>query len=488
MPVAGAGCIVWVLYQLADVPYLKTMLSSIYVLSLLSFFSDGKNQHKSEVWWAVLINQPARILIFSFLLLSVTGTVLLMLPFVFPHGQHIHLIDAAFTAVSAACVTGLTVLDTERDFTTFGQMVILLLIQLGGLGIMSITAVAVHAIGHRISMQQERILTEITDTDHADLLKSIITILKYTLFIEGAGALLLSLLFFLHDGMLLQSLWQGFFTAVSAFCNAGFSLQSDSLVPYRNHPLILNTIAFLIVSGGMAPATLFAVPLVFKRHMRSSTIRITLFTTAVLLISGTLVFLSFEWRGMLNGLSFFDKIDNAFFQSVTLRTAGFNSLNISAATGPTLLLMLLLMFIGGNPGGTAGGVKTAVAGILALTFWNTILNRKDILVGNKRIMTETVFRSVAIVIAGGIIWLCTVIMLMATQQIGARELVFEAMSALGTVGLTTGATARLDEIGKIIIMIAMFAGRVGPMTLFMLLGNDKMFAGSRNPNARITLT
>jgi len=487
-PATGAGIIVWLLFTQGATDHLKVVLRSIYVVTLLFFSYDTNHPHKNEGWWAVLINQPARILIFSFLLLSLTGTILLMLPFVTPGGQYILPIDAAFTSVSAVCVTGLTVLDTQVNFTRFGQGIILLLIQLGGLGIMSITAVAVQAMGHRISMKQERLLTEITDTDHADLLKSIITILKYTFVIEGAGTILLSFLFYTVGDTIPLSLWRGTFTAVSAFCNAGFSLQTSSLVPYREYPLILGTVSLLIIAGGMAPATLFAVPMVLKHRMRSSTVRIPLYTTAVLLVSGTVVFLTFEWWGMLDGLSFFNKIGNAWFQSVTLRTAGFNSLDIAAASGPTLLIMLILMFIGGSPGGTAGGVKTAVAGVLALTFWSTITNRKDILIGNKRIMTETVFRSVAIVISGGIIWLCTVVMLMATQQIAARDLIFEAMSALGTVGLTTGATVQLDEIGKIIIMIAMFAGRVGPMTLFMLLGNDKLYNGSRNPDARITLT
>jgi len=461
---------------------------TIYLGVFLHFIRSLDGMHHREDRWSLVTSQPARVLLLSFLLLSAAGTMLLLLPFVTPSGRHVQLIDAAFTSVSAVCVTGLTVLDTSLDFSPFGQFVILLLIQAGGLGIMTITAVAVYAIGHRMSLQQERILTEITDSGHADLLRSITTIVKFTMIAEGAGALLLTLFFHLQNDPPAQALWRGVFTSVSAFCNAGFSLQSESLVPYRNNPFVLNTVALLIIAGGMAPATFLALPVLLKRRSIAVSAAVPLVATAVLLVSGTLMCLAFEWRGMLDGFSWAGKLDNAWFQSVTLRTAGFNSVDLSAASAPTLLFMILYMFIGGSPGGTAGGVKTAVAGVLALTFWSTVSNRRDIQAGNRRIMTETVFKAVTIVISGCIVWLCTVVMLMATQQIPVRDLVFEAMSALGTVGLSTGATAGLDEPGKTIIMIAMFAGRVGPMTLFMFLGGRQLRSGPQSPDVYIPLT
>jgi trk system potassium uptake protein TrkH len=195
-----------------------------------------------------------------------------------------------------------------------------------------------------------------------------------------------------------------------------------------------------------------------------------------------------EWNGILSGLSFFDKIHNAWFQSATLRTAGFNSVDITGMISPTFLVMLCFMFIGGSPGGTAGGIKTTTIGILALTFVANITNRNVVIIKNRRILSGTIYRAITIVASGAIVWFVMVLMLEITQQISVRDLIFEATSAIGTVGLSTGATAGLDEIGKIIIMIAMFIGRIGPMTLFMLLSEDHSAPASRCPDAKITLT
>jgi trk system potassium uptake protein TrkH len=198
--------------------------------------------------------------------------------------------------------------------------------------------------------------------------------------------------------------------------------------------------------------------------------------------------MAFEWNGVLSGLSVGDKIHNAWFQSVTLRTAGFNSVDIAAIVSPIFLIMVTFMFIGGSPAGTAGGVKTTTIGILAMTFWANVTNKNDIVTRNKRIHPSTVYRAIAIVISGITVWFMVVLMLQVTQPGTARSLIFEATSAIGTVGLSTGATSLLDEIGKIIIIIAMFAGRIGPMTLFMLLTEEKSISASRYPEERISLT
>jgi trk system potassium uptake protein TrkH len=190
----------------------------------------------------------------------------------------------------------------------------------------------------------------------------------------------------------------------------------------------------------------------------------------------------------LAGLSFFDKIQNAWFQSVTLRTAGFNSVDIAAVTSPTFLIMICFMFIGGSPGGTAGGVKTTTIGILALTFWTNITNRKNIIIQNRKIRSATIYQAITVVVSGIVIWLAAVLMLEATQQISARDIIFEATSAIATVGLSTGATSQLDEIGKIIIIIAMFVGRIGPITLFMLLSDEQTSTSSQYLDVKISLT
>lgn len=456
------------------------------LLTALALPRTGRTLDRKEHWWETLINHPARVLLSTFLILCFMGTVLLLLPGATAQG--ISLVDAAFTSVSAVCVTGLIVLDTPRDFTPFGQTLILLLIQLGGLGIMTITTVALHVMGRRLSLRQERLMTMITDTCHHDLLSSLVTILRFTFVAEALGAVALAALFYQAGDLFRTALWRGTFTSVSAFCNAGFALQSDSLIPYQDNPFILHVVALLIICGGLAPAACLIVPRWIAGRRVPLTMRLALAATAILLALGTLLILVLEWQGILAGMGFADKISNAWFQSVTLRTAGFNTVDIAGVTAPVFLVMLGWMFIGGCPGGTAGGIKTTTSAVLALTFWASIRGRGEVIVRNRRIAPGTIYRAVTIVCSGLLLWFVLVLMLEITQQIPVRDLIFEVTSALGTVGLSTGATARLDGIGKIIIMGAMFIGRIGPMTLFMLLSEEHSLGGSICPDAHITLT
>lgn len=459
----------------------------IALLSLLLLPRAKVGFEARQNWWELLLNHPARLLLTTFLLLSIFGTLLLLLPLA-PKSGTIDLVDAAFTSVSAVCVTGLIVLDTPNDFTMAGQFFILLLIQLGGLGIMTITTVALHAMGRRLSLKQERILTSMTDTDHRDLAKSLATIVKFTFISEATGAVLLTILFYFTGDTPGESVWRGIFTAISAFCNAGFALQSDSLMPYQANPFILHVVGTLIILGGLAPATSLIIPRWLSGKQIPIQARLALQTTAILLVAGAFFFLVSEWNGVLARLSFDDKIHNAWFQSLTLRTAGFNSVDIAAVASPSFLIMLFFMFIGGSPGGTAGGIKTTTFSILAMIFWANITNRNDIATCNRRIRSTTIYRAITIVVAGMIVWFIIVLMLATTQPIPARDLIFEATSALGTVGLSTGATPLLDEIGKIVVILAMFVGRIGPMTLFMLLSSDRTTTVSRYPDAKISLT
>jgi trk system potassium uptake protein len=461
-----------------------TLFSSF--ISLLALPRNHFFIEQSNTGWDLLLNHPARILITTFFSLCAAGTLLLMLPVSTQVG--IHFIDAAFTAVSAVCVTGLIVMDTPKDFTLAGQGIILLLIQLGGLGIMSLTTVALHTLGHRLSLRQERLLTSMTQTDHKDLVHALTTILKFTFFTELLGALSLSGLFYRLGDTLPMALWRGFFTSISAFCNAGFALQSDSLIPYQNHPLILHVISALIIFGGLAPAVALMLPRWFQRKALPASANVALLTTIVLLLSGTLMIAAFEWNGILEGLTPLDKIQNAWFQSVTLRTAGFNSVDLNFIAGPTFLVMVFFMFIGGSPGGTAGGVKTTSLGILSLTFWTHIRRREDVIVSHRRVPAAVIYQAVTIIMSGLIILFLSMMMLELTQQVSARELIFEAASAVGTAGLSIGATGKLDEMGKLIIIMTMFAGRIGPMTLFILLDNDATHAVKKYPDAKISLT
>ena len=486
LPVAGIASIaVPIFFSLSK--NISAIAFLISLLSLMSMYEKSAGIDKKEYGWEFLLSHPARILLTTFSALCAVGTFLLIFPASTTTGS-IDLIDAVFTSVSAVCVTGLIVLDTPNDFTLFGQFSILFMIQLGGLGIMSITTVALHAMGRRLSLKHERLLTSMTDTTHEDLVHSLGTILKFTFAVEGIGSLLLTILFYATGDPFSQALWRGVFTAISAFCNAGFALQSDNLVPYQTDPLILHVVSTLIIFGGIAPATSLIVPKWLTGRPVPIPASIALVTTTLLLFTGTFFIMAFEWDGILAGLSFGDKIHNAWFQSATLRTAGFNSVGITDMANPTFLVMISFMFIGGSPGGTAGGVKTAAVGILAMTFWAIISNRSQVIIRNRRIHPVTIYRAITIVASGIVVWFSVVMMLEATQQISSRDLIFEATSALGTVGLSTGATSLLDEIGKVIIIIAMFAGRVGTMTLFTLLSDEQTASDSRYPVENISIT
>ena len=475
------------LFVSMDLGHVAVIALTFALLIIFLFSRAMPLEERHEHWWETLLNHPARLLLSTFFLLCFLGTLFLIIPEAARQGE-IALVDAAFTSVSAVCVTGLIVLDTPAAFSFLGQALILLLIQLGGLGIMSIAPVAMHAMGRRLSLRQERLLTSMTDTHHKGMLDALKRILKFTFAAEGAGALILAGLF-LHSGdTFWQAAWRGIFTAISAFCNAGFALQSNSLVPYRNSPLILHTIAALIIFGGMAPATSLILPQWLTARRIPIAPRIALITTAVMLFSGTFFMLAFEWNGVLSGFSIADKIHNAWFQSATLRTAGFNTVNMASVISPTFLMMILFMFIGGSPGGTAGGVKTTTIGILAMTFWANITNHNSVIYKDRRIPSATIYRAITIVASVAVVWFTVVLMLEVTQQIPGRDIIFEVTSAIGTVGLSTGATGRLDEIGKVIIMLAMFVGRIGPMTLFMVLSKDLSVPVSRRPDAKVTLS
>ncbi|HAE38305.1 MAG TPA: potassium transporter TrkH [Candidatus Riflebacteria bacterium] len=441
----------------------------------------------SDKWLDVMISHPARATLFTFLLLCLLGTFLLYMPAA-GSGRSISLIDASFTSVSAVCVTGLIVLDTPNDFSTTGQAFILLLIQLGGIGIMTVTALALQALGRRISLRQAKVLNTTINSDHVSLISSLKQIAKFTAAAEISGAIILTALFYQNGTTGLDALWKGIFTAISAFCNAGFALQSDSLIGFQNNPLILHTVALLIIVGGLAPAVVLLVPEWVKGNPVPVAARLALITTLILLISGCLFYLAFEWNNSLQGLTIMNRLHNAWFQSVTLRTAGFNSVAIENILSPTFLIMICLMFIGGSPGGTAGGVKTTTFAVLIATFWSCVRGYEEVAMNSRKVMHETIFKAVTTVVAGGAVLLVVVLMLEVTQSASSRDLIFEAVSALGTVGLSLGATARLDNIGKIIIMLAMFVGRIGPVTLFALLSRERHSNAANYLDARINLT
>jgi trk system potassium uptake protein TrkH len=423
-------------------------------------------------WWEPVLGHPARFLVVTFAALCLAGTVVLALPVSAASGQGVALIDAAFTAVSAVCVTGLTVLDTPRAFSAFGQVAILALIQLGGLGIMTFSTAAMRFFGRRMSLRYEGMVASMMSAqDRSRLHVAARQLLLFTAVTEGAGALLLGVSFWERGEAPGQALWHGLFTSISAFCNAGFALWSDNLVSFQAEPAVLHVVALLIIAGGLSPVAVAALPVLVTgpRARVSVQVKLGLVTTAILLVAGTALILAMEWNNTLAHLSIGDRVHNAWFQSVTLRTAGFNSIDLTALRPETLSVMMIAMFIGGNPGGTAGGLKTVSAAILFLAVVAAIRGRANAAAFGRRITHKSVYRAAAIATVGMVAALGALVALQVTQAMSSRLAIFEVVSALATVGLTIGATPLLDGVGKVIVMFCMFVGRVGPLTLFMFL-------------------
>jgi trk system potassium uptake protein TrkH len=348
--------------------------------------------------------------------------------------------------------------------------VVLLLIQLGGLGIMAFSIAAFAALGLRISLRYEGALAAVLgDRDRGQLAQVMRRLIAFTLSVEALGAAALSLLFLRGGDPLGTALWRGVFTAVSAFCNAGFALQSDSLVGYAGRPAVLHTVAVLVILGGLSPAGAAALWWLRRGRRPGLQVGLLLATSALLLAAGTVVVAALEWHHALAGLAPIDRLVNAWFQSVTLRTAGFNSIGFEALRPPTLALMMVWMFIGGSPGSTAGGIKTTTAAVLLLAVVAAIRGREHAAAFGRRVPHRSVYRAAAIATLGAASALGGVVALLLTQSIAPGAVLFEVISAIGTVGLSLGATAQLDGLGKVIVMGCMFMGRVGPLTAFMLL-------------------
>jgi len=421
-----------------------------------------------------VLEHPPRMLVVTFLVLCFGGAVLLALPASTESGVPISIVDAAFTAVSAVCVTGLATVDTPTTFSPFGEGAILFLIQVGGLGIMTFYTAALAALGKRLSLRHEStIAASINVRERQELVRTLVRLLAFTFVVELVGAALLTLAFVLRGEAFLGALWRGVFTSISAFCNAGFALQSDSLVGYQDDPLVLHVIAIVIVLGGLSPAAALAFPSFVRRRPVALQIKLGLVATAVLLLGGFVLYAFLEWNVSLAGMSAGDRLNNAWFQSVTLRTAGFNSVDLAQTRPATQTLMIVWMFVGGNPGGTAGGAKTTTAALLVLMVIAAMRGRPFVDVFGRRVPHATIYRAAAVFTVGVLSAVGLLAALQLTQAMDLHVAVFETVSALATVGLSIGGTGQLDEVGKVLVMIGMFAGRVGPLTLFLFLSEQK---------------
>jgi trk system potassium uptake protein TrkH len=377
---------------------------------------------------------------------------------------------------SAVCVTGLSVVDVATRLTFWGQLWLLILVQLGGIGILTFTTLVVRAVGRRASLEVEEAAggaAAVVASTPAQLLRSVFVV---TALVEVAGALLLWLLWGQRLGWL-DAAWPAVFHAISAFCNAGFSTFSENLVGFAASPLILLSIGALIVIGGIGFPVFEDLRLRRagqRRHLALST-RIALWTTAALLAGGTLAFLLFEHDHALAPLGPLERAANAFFLAVTPRTAGFNSVDYDALTNASYLLTMLLMWIGGSPASTAGGVKTTTIALLLLLVVSRLRGRAQVTVGTRAIPDGTLQRASGLALTFVVLLVVATVALLATEATQAgmsadrvrfARILFEAQSALGTVGLSMNLTPRLSDAGKLVIVLCMFVGRIGPAALF----------------------
>ncbi len=418
--------------------------------------------------------RPALFVVNTFGGLIVVGAILLTFPVASGTGTPIAPLDAFFTSTSAVCVTGLIVKDTPVDFSTFGHVVLLLLIQVGGLGIMVLSTFATVLLGGRIGLREERALGEYLDTGtSAGVQRLALFIIGATFTIEGAGAAALYPAFRSLGETPLVAAWHAVFHSVSAFCNAGFALRSDSLVVFRHEPWTLGVFALLITLGGIGFAVLSVVWARIRTRERRRVpvqVRLVVAMSLALSLGGALLYAGLEWNRSLAGLGFVDRVSNALFQSVTLRTAGFNSVDFASLAGPTALVMSLFMLIGASPGGTGGGIKTTTTAILALAIPAIARGETRVTVFGRTVPQAVVYRSAAIASIALAIAFVGVAALAGTQTQPLERIVFEISSAIGTVGLSMGVTPTLDPFGKYVVILMMFIGRVGPLTLALSLG------------------
>lgn len=446
---------------------------------------------------------PARLLAVSFSGLIAAGTLLLSLPLAAEPGQHITLLDALFTATSAVCVTGLIVVDTPRAFSTFGEVVILLLIQAGGLGYMTISTVAAALIGRRPSLQERLALQEALNVESLEGIARFARTVAATAFtFEAVGAILLTARF-AWDYSLDHAAYLGLFHAVSAFNNAGFSLFSDNLMGYRADPVVNLVIPLLIISGGLGFLVLRELRTAFKgvdgiRSLNRLSVhsRLVIVLTLGLVTIATVLLLLLEGSNprTLGGLSWGEAVGAAWFQAVTPRTAGFNTIDIGAMTPAALFLLMVLMFIGTAPGSTGGGVKVTTFGVTVAALWATVRGLGEPVVFGRRIPAETVGRAFLISLIAFLALNVTAGLLLVTERRDLLSTLFETTSAFGTVGLSMGQpgsplslAGHFSAVGRLLLILMMFVGRVGPLTLAFAVAGKPQDLRVRYPEAKVSI-
>jgi trk system potassium uptake protein TrkH len=441
---------------------------------------------------------PAQLLSLHIAGLIAVGGILLSLPVAVAPGRAVSVLNAFFTSTSAVCVTGLVVVDTPKDWSLFGQIVLMLLIQAGGLGYMTISSLIMVAFGRRISFQERLTLADALNvTSMEGLLRFTWTVALLTFALEGTGALIMGVRFAQDVGWV-KGMWFGLFHSVSAFNNAGFALFSDNLMGYRGDLTINLVITTLIICGGLGFFVLSGVLRLRKRTAIGMSLhtKLVLAATAFLVIGGTAGILALEWTNpkTLGPLGIGEKVLAAYFQAVTPRTAGFNTISIGDMTVPALFLTIVLMFIGASPGGTGGGVKTTTFGVIVASIWATVRGHRDTTMFRRRLASEIISRAFALSLIAFLALNVVAGILLIAEGRDLLATLYETTSAFGTVGLSMGFPGSVLSLsgffsagGKLLIMFMMFMGRVGPLTLAVALAGASTQSRMRYPEGKVLI-
>lgn len=453
-------------------PYI--IFTYVILRQLVVLYDSLMKYYGKKSFVRLLSLNPTFVFLMSFLLTILGGTILLLLPASTVPGEKTSLLGSIFTSTSATCVTGLVIYDTGTHFTVFGQMVILSLIQIGGLGIMTISTAFAILLGQRMNLQSEQIMQNVTGESHRINMKNLIkNIILTTLVFELIGSLFLYKTFshvFVSSN---KALYYSVFHSVSAFCNAGFALMPDSFSGFYSSWNINLVISFLIIFGGLGFSVFVDLQrnLIkkFKPQRFSLHTKIVLSTTTILIIVGTILYFISEYSNLMQGFSFKNRFLASFFQSVTTRTAGFNTIDMAHLGKASIFISLFLMFIGASPGSTGGGIKTTTLAVIALSIKSLFRGNKDVSAFKRKINDENIRKVMALIALSMIFLGVMIFVLLLIEPFSFQKILFEAISAFGTVGLSMGITAKLSSLGKICIIILMYLGRVGPLTLIVAL-------------------
>ncbi len=437
---------------------------------------------------------PYQVLALGFAGLILLGALCLTLPAASQSGQGTPFIDALFTATSAVCVTGLVVVDTGTHYSSFGHTVIILLIQAGGLGIMAMSTLFALLIGKKIRLKERLLMQEaLNQLSVSGVVRLTIYIIQVTLLIEFIGGTILAIHWYPELG--LQGVYYGYWHAVSAFCNAGFDLFGavhgpfSGISMYIEDPVVNITVVCLIVLGGIGFAVLYDVWTCRSFGRLAMHSKIVLITTGVLILAGSVLFYLFEQGNpdTLKPLGLQGRILGSLFHSVTPRTAGFNTLDISKLYDGTLFLLIIFMFIGASPASTGGGIKTSTTAVLMLAIWALIRGRSDAECFGRRIPKEIIYKAFSVMLIAFLLVAVVTMALTITEHFSFISILFEVTSAFGTVGLSTGITPTLSNSGKVWLILTMFAGRVGPVTLALAIAMRSRKAQIQYPDGKIII-